>query len=213
MRRPWARASKRNPFFPFSSFVGEEKEAAGGESWFLSEGSGLDQKLGRRNLRKSTCSLCKNHNMRQIQKVLRHLHLLLTLLCNLFDFKPLLHIYPHATARLSVHLSVCGKHISRTGLCIVKGTRKCRISFGAIWTHDSFSIDKLWVNSGAALWSSGGCHSSTHQPCCLQRILQFGMLRSEVSSTELEMVNNSLCRRSISDRFLKHVFTSSLKLI
>ena len=56
---------------------------------------------------------------------------------------------PLLIPEISVCLSVCWSHISRTlhlisftlGMCIVKGPRTCRADFGAVWTHN-FSMNR-----------------------------------------------------------------------
>ena len=48
------------------------------------------------------------------------------------------------------------------GMCIVTDPGKCSATFGSIWTHDKFNINKHGMNRWLALCSTGGWDSSTY---------------------------------------------------
>ena len=76
--------------------------------------------------------------------------------------------------------------------CILNGPRKRIVKFGAIWTHDMFNNNKLWIKRRRAHHSSEGWDSSmlitttahSQQPQ-RQLILQVRALLAELSFTPL----------------------------
>ena len=96
-------------------------------------------------------------------------------------------------------------HISRTvdltsftlGLCFSKGPRKCSVRLGAICTHDTFNINKLWIYKRLPPCSCGNWewlatvawtlrHGSMMTNYCVwQMILQVTVLCTESSFTKL----------------------------